>query len=481
MQIRDSSEDAISPTLEFPLHAGYRKPSGVGLMRSDGAPIEVTGPAAEVVARCLPSFRDFVDIALFDPRCGYYSTGQVRFGYGGHYDTFPLALAPMFGRMLEQYAFRFWRRAGRPPRFEICELGAGNGQLCLDVLITVLDRARREPAWSRFAKSFRYRIIERSPALIARQREQLGPLARRVRWTQADLAQAARRRAPLAACGVVFANEVLDCLSHHKIVSRYDKTPGVVFVAPRLAQGAPGTEKLQRVARVDWAGQALSGRALPAVLADAQRRPALRFEEIVLPLTVVPGLQEFLQRHYPEFFAGQRFRPYFACPAIETLVGAAARLYDACDLLWIDYGDMREFHLGTPASRRVFAGPPRSGASVYRAPGLDDITFLVDFSVVDETARRAGLRVRYYGPQSELARRSGVRLDAEAVELIVQYRALGWMLALVGADAEREWRHTGLTWGPGQRRVRLRDDAKRAVAEFLGRRRSHFKLMIMSA
>ncbi len=451
-------------------------------MRSDQAPFEVSAADAERIAATAPSFRDFVDIALFHPRCGYYSTGQVRFGHGGHYDTFPLALGPLFGRMLAQYGFRFWRRAGAPGRFEICELGAGNGQLCLDVLVTVAERARSEPAWSRFAKSLRYRIIERSPALIARQRQQLGPLARRVRWTNADLAQEAPRRAPLGACGVVFANEVLDCLSHHKIVSRRDKTPGVVFVVPRLRRQRDTVNGLQIVPGLGPRDRALARGALPAALADAQLRQALRFEEVVLPLAVVPGLEEFLRRHYPEFFAGRKFRPYFACPAIETLVRATARLYDICDLLWIDYGDTREFHLGKPAGQRVFAGPPRSGASVYRAPGSDDITFFVDFSVVDEAARRAGLRVRYYGPQGELARRSGVALDGAAVELIVQYRALGWMLALVGADAERDWRHTGLTWGAaGRRRVRLRDDAKQAVAEFLGQRRSHFKLMIMSA
>ena len=99
-----------------------------------------------------------------------------------------------------------------------------------------------------------------------------------------------------------------------------------------------------------------------------------------------------------------------------------------------------------------------------------------------EAAERAGLRVKFYGPQGELARRSGVVLDAGAVELIVRYRALGWMLALVGVDPERDWRHTGLTWSKRRgSRVRLRDDAKRAVAEFLGQRRSNFKLMIMGA
>ena len=117
----------------------------------------------------LPSYRDFVDDALFHPRWGYYSTGAVRFGEGGHYDTFPTALSPLFGEMVAAVARRAWIAAGRPRTFEVCEVGAGNGQLCCDVVATVAMRAD-DPAWRAFARAFRYRVIERSPALVARQR-----------------------------------------------------------------------------------------------------------------------------------------------------------------------------------------------------------------------------------------------------------------------------------------------------------------------
>jgi SAM-dependent MidA family methyltransferase len=442
-------------------------------------PWEVEGADAARIAAVFPSFRDFVDLALFDPHCGYYSTGKVRFGYGGHYDTFPLALSPFFGRMLAQYGFRFWRRAGEPERFEICELGAGNGQLCLDVLVTVAEQARRGRGWGRFARALRYRIIERSPALVRRQQAQLGALRRQVRWTAADLGERALRRMPLAPCGVVFANEVLDCLSHHKIVSRHDKIPGVVFVVPVVRSGAePDGVPLVAGLRADQ--RAVARQYLSPLLAAAHGRERVSFEEVVLPLDVVPGLEEFLRRNYPELFSARRFRPYFACPTMESLVCNVAGLYDACDILWIDYGDTREFHLGTPPGQRLFAGPPGSGASVYRAPGTEDITFMVDFSVLAEAAERAGLRVTFFGPQAELARRSGVVLGDGAVDQIVQYRMLGWMLALVGIGPERDWFHTGLTWGQRKTsRMSVRADTRRSMAEFLGQRRSNFKLMIM--
>jgi SAM-dependent MidA family methyltransferase len=432
------------------------------------------------IATLFPSYRDFVDDALFHPAWGYYSTGQVRFGEGGHYDTFPLSLSPLFGRMLAEYAYRFWRRAGQPPRFEICELGAGNGQLCLDALIAVSEPAGHGRAWRRFAAALRYRIIERSPALIVRQRATLGPLAASVTWTKADLSQRAARGAPFAPCGLVFANEVLDCLSHHKVVPRPDG-PGVVYVIPSLPPSVPvKSGQIDFVAGVDCGERAVPRAALGAVLTDERLRPHVTFEEVVLPVRVVPALHEFVHRYYPEFFYMDTFRPYFACPAITTLVRNTARLYRRSECVWIDYGETAAFHLTAPEKRRVFAGPPRSGASIYRDPGRDDITFLVDFTVVATAAEQAGQRLKFFGEQGELGRRSGVELDRAARDLIVRYRTLGWMLALAGLGPEREWRHTGLTWSPRHAKGgRLRDDVNKAIGEFVGTRSSNFKLMIL--
>ena len=419
-------------------------------------------PADVRLARTFPSFRDFVDDALFDPAWGYYATGQVRFGDGGHYDTYPLALSPIFGRMVAHAAFRFWKRAGRPRAFDLCEIGAGNGQLCLDALAAV--SAERSPTWHRFRAALRYRIVERSPALIARQQAQLGPMAAHVRWTRTDLSTRAARGAPLGRSGFVFANEVLDCLAHHKVVRGADGVPRVVFVVPRVGR-TPVPRK-----------------AIGRVLADPRRRARLRFDERALPLDVVPGLATFLARHHPSILGLGRPRPpYFACPAIVPLVTNVGRLYETSEMWWIDYGDDRRFHERAPERKRVFAGPPRSNRSVYDAPGADDITFMVDFSVVANAARDAGLTVARYGGQGLLATASGVRLDRAAVDLIVRYKALGWMLNAMGVGPERAWRQGGLTWSARDAKGgRLEAGVERDVATFLGRRPSHFKAMVLT-
>jgi SAM-dependent MidA family methyltransferase len=383
---------------------------------------------------------------------------------GGHYDTYPLALSPFFGRMVAAQAYRLWRTAGRPRAVEICEIGAGNGQLAADVLIAVEIGARTRPAWRRFASALRYRILERSPALVARQRETLGPLAARIGWTLGDLARGVPRGAPFAGLGLVFGNEVLDCFAPHRVVPRAKGGARVSFVAARLD------------------GRTLDRRGLARAMASAAR-DRVRFAEVLRPTASVRGLGAFLARHCPEVDRPGRPRPaYFACPEIEPFLANMARLYARGEAILIDYGDTRAFHLRAPERRRLIAGPPRSGASVFRDPGRDDITVMVDFSVVQAAARAAGWRVRAYGPQALLARGTGVRLDARAIEQIVQARALGWILAASGVGPERGWRAGALTFaGPRRGRDTLRKTVERDVAEFLGRRRTPFRLVWLAS
>ena len=409
----------------------------------------------------LLSFCEFVDDALFHPRWGYYATGGVRFGTGGHYDTYPLALSPLFGEMLAHYAFRVWRRAGAPTTFEICELGAGNGQLCLDTLLWVHERGRHERPWKGFSAALRFRIIERSPALVARQREQLGPLAEWVVWSRTDPSRRLPRGIPFGPRGVIIANEVLDCLPHHKLIRGADG-PGVVFVESTLT------------------GRILDRDRLAAAMADPEQRTRVRFREVVQPLGSVAGLATFARRHHPEVFRTDAPRSaLFVCPRSATLLDNATRLYEHADALWIDYGELHEFHGRAPESKRVFAGVPRSGAHVFDNPGHDDITFLVDFSAAMSAARHAGWSVVYYGPQAELARRAQVALDDGAVERIVHHRALRWMLALAGVGPERTWQRSAVTWSRTRSpsRVPVQRYVEQSVREFESAR-THFKLLI---
>jgi SAM-dependent MidA family methyltransferase len=126
-------------------------------------------------------FEVFMDLALYDPDGGFFTTGKLRSERGGDFLTSP-EVSPLFGETLARYVERELERIGRP--FEVVEVAAGSGSL-----IGPLKRAIDVEVWA----------VETSPAA----REALGSILDpdRVRSALPDRIR-----------GVVIANELLDNL-----------------------------------------------------------------------------------------------------------------------------------------------------------------------------------------------------------------------------------------------------------------------------
>ena len=77
------------------------------------------------------TFAEFMDLALYWPRGGYYSSGDP-IGPGGDYYTSP-QVHPVFATLLAVQLFQMWQLLDRPDPFTVVELGAGNGLLGRDV------------------------------------------------------------------------------------------------------------------------------------------------------------------------------------------------------------------------------------------------------------------------------------------------------------------------------------------------------------
>ena len=77
------------------------------------------------------TFAEFMDLALYWPDGGYYTSADP-FGASGDYYTSPMA-HPAFGALLAVQLFQMWQLLGRPRAFSTVEMGAGNGLLCRDI------------------------------------------------------------------------------------------------------------------------------------------------------------------------------------------------------------------------------------------------------------------------------------------------------------------------------------------------------------
>ncbi|GAB1461365.1 SAM-dependent methyltransferase [Thauera sp.] len=297
-------------------------------------------------------FARYMELALYAPGLGYYSGGARKFGPGGDFITAP-ELTPLFGQALAAQVEQVMR-ASAPA---LIEVGAGTGLLAADLLLE-LERRDCLPE--------RYGILELSGELRERQFDTLAAkaphLAARVQWLDA---------LPERFAGAVVANEVLDVMPVHLVVSRAE---GLFERGVAVATDAAG------VRRLCWAD-------VPAAGAVAEAARAL-----ALP---VPQSGEYVTELN---LAGNAW------------VAAWAERLQAGALLLIDYGYPRaEYYL-----------PSRSGGTLlcyYRHhahgdpflwPGLNDITAFVDFTAVAEAGFEAGLDVQGYTTQAQFLFNCGV-------------------------------------------------------------------------
>ncbi len=74
------------------------------------------------------SFARYMELALYEPRLGYYAAGARKLGAGGDFVTAP-ELSPLFGRTLARQIRELLR-----PGDAVLEFGAGSGALARAVL-----------------------------------------------------------------------------------------------------------------------------------------------------------------------------------------------------------------------------------------------------------------------------------------------------------------------------------------------------------
>jgi SAM-dependent MidA family methyltransferase len=346
-------------------------------------PRRATDPAEVVGA---PSFAAFADHCLYDPDTGYYSTGEVRFGFDGHFWTYPQRMSPLFGWMVAETVRTIideWTWAGRLDDVDpltILELGGGEGRLARDVLEYVW--APGTETWAPYRDGLRYVLGDRSPAMRFRQTEALADFVEAGRAEVRSIdATALEWKGPFR--GVVVANELLDALAHECLRVGLD---GEV-VRVHVAETPEGRRELE--VPLSWGWFDADGVAGP-------------FPEQLGPYLarVLPMVDEVRDTGYEP-------ADLYWAPALPGTIARLAEILRRPGSLGvaiiIDYGDATIDGIDTDEARlRVYGSDQVHGSDPYRSPGQSDLTWDVDFGEVGRLARAHGLRVRFAGPQGAL-------------------------------------------------------------------------------
>jgi SAM-dependent MidA family methyltransferase len=147
----------------------------------------------------LLSFRDFMDMALYYPNLGYYTSTNDKIGKKGDYYT-SSNVSSVFGEMIGKQIEEMWHFLGKGT-FTVVEMGAGLGLLSGDVLAYLETNPELYGCLD-------YRIVEKSPALREEQEKRLGAKAK---WCGSI-----RELSGIKGC--IFSNELVDAFPVHRIV-----------------------------------------------------------------------------------------------------------------------------------------------------------------------------------------------------------------------------------------------------------------------
>ena len=110
------------------------------------------------------SLDKFINLSLYNKKFGYYMK-KNPFGKEGDFITAP-NISRLFSEMIAIWIISFWESLGAPKKFNLIELGAGNGEM-MKILIESFQ------SFPVFLKSCNFIIHEKSPSLINIQKKKL--------------------------------------------------------------------------------------------------------------------------------------------------------------------------------------------------------------------------------------------------------------------------------------------------------------------
>ena len=113
----------------------------------------------------------FINFCLYNKKFGYYMK-RNPFGKEGDFITAP-NISRLFSEMIAIWVLSFWQSLGSPKKFNLVELGSGNGEM-MKVIIESLKN------FSDCYNSCEFIIHEKSPLLIKIQKKKL--LKNKIIW-----------------------------------------------------------------------------------------------------------------------------------------------------------------------------------------------------------------------------------------------------------------------------------------------------------
>jgi SAM-dependent MidA family methyltransferase len=298
------------------------------------------------------TFAEYQATALYHPVLGYYAQ-HPRSGWRGHFLT-SAELDPSFGALWAVGFRRAWETLGRPPAFELIEVGPGEGGFA-NAMLGVVEGP--------FADALTYRLVEPIPSLVERQMSLLSTYDNVV-WS------ASIDEVVPVSHGAVMAIEVLDNLPVHLLEFRAGEF-GELYVNASDS----------------------SLEFTPGPLSD-------------------PDLLHLLPGTDLEVSEGHRLE---VAPATVDFIRSCSAAVNVGSIVLVDYGVTWRDLAGRPSGTLVSYSDAGTDDAVLDRPGEKDITSHANWDVVRSALRSDGFEVSGPIPQREVLNDLGLSTLAESL------------------------------------------------------------------
>ncbi len=146
------------------------------------------------------TFKDFMEMALYHEKYGYYSGSYIPIGKKGDFITSPHTHC-LYGALHARQIEEFWNILDCTP-FTVVEMGAGAGYLAQDILSYLSNKD--------IFKSINYIIVEHKAETASYQQDLLKPFTNKINWIS-------RLSGLDSVTGCIISNELLDAFPVHLI------------------------------------------------------------------------------------------------------------------------------------------------------------------------------------------------------------------------------------------------------------------------
>ena len=287
------------------------------------------------------TFKDFMEIALYHEKYGYYSRSYVPIGKKGDFITSPHTHC-LYGALHARQIEEFWEILGRINTFTVIEMGAGAGYLAKDILSYLSNRE--------IFKSINYIIVEHKAETASYQQDLLKPFINKISWVSklSDLDSIK---------GCIISNELLDAFPVH-LIQKEDS----------------GFREIYLDFREDG--------SYMEVLADLS----------------TPHLVEYAEALPSDIPKGYRTE---ANLAIKKWISELAVIISKGFVVTIDYGYTRKeyFHPGRNRGTLLAYMNHSVNEELYERAGEQDLTAHVNFSDLHRWGKEVGFFTLGYAPQ----------------------------------------------------------------------------------